>query len=70
MDKHSCKLDGLFKCQNMNLGTPVCLFCFLNSSRAIQTNMYPQLTWQRVSFSQLYGKSEPALFSLQISLEK
>lgn len=70
MDKHSCKLAGLFKCQSMNLGNPVCLLCFLIFSRAIQTNMYPQLTWQRVSFSQLYGKSEPALFSLQISLEK
>lgn len=48
MDKHSCKMAGLFKCQSINLGAPVCLFCFLIFSTAIQTNMYPQLTWQRV----------------------
>lgn len=66
VDKHSCKLAGLFKCQSMNLGNPICTFCFVIFSRAIQTNTYPQLTWQRLSFSQLCGKSEPALFSLQI----
>lgn len=26
MDKHLCKLSGLFKCQSMNLGTPICFF--------------------------------------------
>lgn len=66
VDKHSCKLAGLFKCQSMNLGTPVCTFCFVIFSRAVQTNTYPQLTWQRLSFSQLCGKSEPALFSFQV----
>lgn len=59
-DKHSCKL---------NLSAPVCTLCVVIFSGTIQTSAYPQLTWQGLLFSQLYGKSEPALFSLQVFLK-